>query len=162
MSFWSHMRIELSMPFARRTRTSSCHTFAYILLSSNTLSFSFAYYMNSSLLNAQSSLNPTCFLLIISISEVNIHKRYLEGRRPFWGALRSRKRLFFFGRRQGLGDLQWPFVPSLQLRAQDVLEPHAEALERQQEVYTLSEEHFEGLRASKKWAKRGEIERNIL
>lgn len=46
-------------------------------------------------------------------------------------------------------------MPELRLRAGDILEPEAEALERQQEVYTLSKEHFEGLRASRKWAKRG-------
>eukprot|EP00913_Durusdinium_trenchii_P000970 g896.t2 len=67
----------------------------------------------------------------------------------------SRKRVFFFGFRKDLEAAQkpftLPFIPELQLRAGDIFEPESKELD----IYELSEEHFEGLKESQKWARRG-------
>ncbi|CAJ1447021.1 unnamed protein product [Effrenium voratum] len=66
----------------------------------------------------------------------------------------ARKRVFFFGFRDvDTSNFSLPFIPDLQLRARDILEPESEL--QYLEDYTLSEEHFERLRTSRKWSQRG-------
>ena len=70
----------------------------------------------------------------------------------------SRKRVFFFGLREDLttlgDDFALPFIPELHLRARDFLQTEEE-LADEADIYALSEEHFNSLKESKKWSRRG-------
>ena len=70
----------------------------------------------------------------------------------------SRKRVFFFGVREDLAtlgdDFALPFIPELHLRARDFLQTEEE-LSDEADIYALSEEHFNSLKESKKWSRRG-------